>query len=1387
MGKIRAVIAALMVTTILLSMVGVETFMVVPVSASSGQLLYSIVHFSDTQTLVQSYVSTLNYTFQWLESKKSEWNITAIIITGDLVETYNNVTQWNNYVNAKTLTSIPVYEVAGNHDTDTGTDFTYYNQYIGENETFYVADITEHFLLIGISWNGSDNTISQSYVETLKSTIENNPSKYYIIATHWYMGQHNGDPTVLSTLGSTLYNESYLNYPNNVVMVLCGHIVSGGTGVMTSNTRDGLHEYMTNIQGANQSYVRVFKVYSNNTVAVELWRLVPSPEELVETESFTLPTLETVGWLTGWNYRKSHEIIGSTSGSVADYQVRITVHYGSGTDSGEHVYLDGKCKTDFGDIRFTAGDGVTELSYWIKEKVDGDYAVFWVKVPSIPASPDLTTIYIYYNNTEATTTSNATDTFIYYEDFDSLAAGSDPPGWTEYTGAWQVDSEGHYEQTLSDSGWNVDHVVTPVSGSNLAIHLVVHIGSQEYHVPKFYIFARATGVDSNLEDSVNGYAFILDKANQELAIRRYDAGRWTALTTQGFSISANTDYEVEFRLYGSTLIGVADSTTISATDDNYTDGSVVIAIHDLVGWIDDFYVRNFIDPEPTHGEWGAEEKAVRVTLPAESLYLIHNIVYSPNSTQFTHTFVATNTTTAGYETSYFSAYGWRVYANPYLDNATSYENSASLVSEVNITLPYSAVLVENVTFMAKTNGTGNCRRLWVKVLDSSGGVVAELSNATIGTDWTSVTLTVGSSLSGQLTIWLNATVNSTTSAGEEIVIKDVKAYVNYSTNPLFKFDLAYNVQYFNCTASHDVMLGSSEYLNSSVIDLKFIEYLIYDSVDYPTQPVQVGNETINSYNYTVYRIDPATYAQSLTIYALIRNRISTFRTHVKGFDTETVLIGEVVSLELPDVANVTIAELGLDLKNVQIATIRFNSTGTFTIICNQTILNAWKLGLGKKTITVKYGIFTVKPLDTDSKVIDYDNLQVQLVNKTSGEIVKEVTGKTLITLDNLWTGNYTVVAKIKDIVIGVKDFVLNITTDGTTLDLRCVTKNIEGDYRGLNKTIVCEYDKQIVNVESLSSKFPFSRTRILLNGSGAFKLYVGYVSDLPTFIKVEGNVTNLLYYWNDTYLTIQGNLASAGELNVTDLYKVTIESYDRLGNLMQEWMYVYINGTKYSGAVVEDYLYPENYVVELPDTVNGFKFYTFWDGYNETARTVTVNHTDIELEAWYRVPTSASLSVKTHSGLLAWVRVMLNLEASEVSVYVDGELTDYYGNGVPDKPVVVNITNLETEYTLQLNTTTDISGYFKTDYVTLARDKDYEIKVIYEGDDIYVGTSEIKQVEIEALPSPVEVIGVPTEYIMAVIIAIVVVIAVALFMWRAAKHAIENEFIRRRRFVRRKT
>ncbi|MFA5365193.1 MAG: DUF2341 domain-containing protein [Candidatus Bathyarchaeia archaeon] len=139
-------------------------------------------------------------------------------------------------------------------------------------------------------------------------------------------------------------------------------------------------------------------------------------------------------WLTGWGYRKKHDITAS-SGAGTGYPVKIIVHYGSGSDSTDDVYTSSHCKTDFGDIRFTASDKVTELSYWRETKTDSDNAVYWVKInDNLDSSTQ--SIYIYYGKSDASYPSLASEaahgtaTFSFFDDF-----SGDLSKWTTYTKA----------------------------------------------------------------------------------------------------------------------------------------------------------------------------------------------------------------------------------------------------------------------------------------------------------------------------------------------------------------------------------------------------------------------------------------------------------------------------------------------------------------------------------------------------------------------------------------------------------------------------------------------------------------------------------------------------------------------------------------------------------------------------------------------------------------------------------------------------------------------------------------------------------------------------------------------------------------------------------------
>jgi len=129
-----------------------------------------------------------------------------------------------------------------------------------------------------------------------------------------------------------------------------------------------------------------------------------------QEESLAAPD---TGWLTGWNYRKSHTI-NSATGAGTNYQVKIIVYKSTGTDTGQDVYLGADVRDDFGDVRFTDNDGESLLDYWIETFTSGVSATFWVEVQDDLSSSNQT-IYIYYDKSDATTTSNGENTFSLFD------------------------------------------------------------------------------------------------------------------------------------------------------------------------------------------------------------------------------------------------------------------------------------------------------------------------------------------------------------------------------------------------------------------------------------------------------------------------------------------------------------------------------------------------------------------------------------------------------------------------------------------------------------------------------------------------------------------------------------------------------------------------------------------------------------------------------------------------------------------------------------------------------------------------------------------------------------------------------------------------------------
>jgi hypothetical protein len=172
----------------------------------------------------------------------------------------------------------------------------------------------------------------------------------------------------------------------------------------------------------------------------------------------------TLPWVSGYQYNKSHTITGSTSGAVTDYQMKFRIYRTTGTDSGDTVYLGTKVDSTYKDIYFTSSDKVTPLSYWI-ESSDSTSATVWVKIPSIPASPATTTVYLYYGNPSAVSASNGDNTFIFFDHFEGSSLNSGK--WAVSGGVGTVSSS--IFTVINSGGTEINLLSNQYFGNNIVL------------------------------------------------------------------------------------------------------------------------------------------------------------------------------------------------------------------------------------------------------------------------------------------------------------------------------------------------------------------------------------------------------------------------------------------------------------------------------------------------------------------------------------------------------------------------------------------------------------------------------------------------------------------------------------------------------------------------------------------------------------------------------------------------------------------------------------------------------------------------------------------------------------------------------------------------------
>ena len=313
-------------------------------------------------------------------------------------------------------------------------------------------------------------------------------------------------------------------------------------------------------------------------------------------------------WNVSWGYRKVHNITGSSAGAQTNYQVRFRIYNVTGTDNGENVYLGSKVNPDFSDVRFVNNTG-DSLSYWIEE-TGSNYSIFWVKISEIPAAPSNASIYIYYGNPDAQSESNGNTVFLLYDDFED----GDINGWTTYgSGVCQYSTDSQQGGVILKTSNNDPNgcyaaLSETVSGFE-ARFLTNRINNNGGALDRYSLGGTTSCSGYGPRKRTDGTAtdFIIEERSGTCGA--------TSLVTDTQTSSQNTWYKQMFRYYNQnmnyTMWDMNNNLvrSITASDPTYSSFSYFF-IHG--GWeflTDDIRIRKYVEPEPSHGEWGAEEIA----------------------------------------------------------------------------------------------------------------------------------------------------------------------------------------------------------------------------------------------------------------------------------------------------------------------------------------------------------------------------------------------------------------------------------------------------------------------------------------------------------------------------------------------------------------------------------------------------------------------------------------------------------------------------------------------------------------------------------------------------------------------------------------------------------
>jgi hypothetical protein len=346
--------------------------------------------------------------------------------------------------------------------------------------------------------------------------------------------------------------------------------------------------------------------------------IIVSSIAVIEVFSMQAPTIGAGGsWLSGWAFRKIHTVQGA-QGAGTDYQLKINVHYLTGSDSGSDVYLAGGCQKNFSDVRFTAKDGSTLLSYWVETEADNRSAVFWVKVnDNLDASQS---IYIYYGNSASKSLSNIYTTFPFADDFSSNALNTSK--WqTLGSGRAKLDGNCCTLETTSSAGNSMYILARAQFPDNYAIRFrssVIEQGDYRWSHHGFGTIYNSSTSGGRIDEFPNYITMSQEEMSYAWSLRTRAYGNTTRVDVSKFAPNSNVlyTYEIQRNAANSVIFRCNETTQGTVTTNIPTEnmgamfgvdnGGTKLYSVTVIDWV---FMHKYVSPEPLQAGWGQQETA----------------------------------------------------------------------------------------------------------------------------------------------------------------------------------------------------------------------------------------------------------------------------------------------------------------------------------------------------------------------------------------------------------------------------------------------------------------------------------------------------------------------------------------------------------------------------------------------------------------------------------------------------------------------------------------------------------------------------------------------------------------------------------------------------------